>query len=117
MPSAIYKLFVTAMAERKQVLCMYEEFARELCPVILGHNAAGEEVVLAFQFAGEASTGLPKEGAWKCLRLAKVGDVRLRDGPWYGGERHTQRQTCVAMVDYDVNPRSPYSPKRRLARR
>jgi hypothetical protein len=114
MPSATYDLFTVAMAARKQVLCIYEEHVREPCPFILGHNKAGEEAVLAFQFGGSSSGGLPRRGEWKCLRLAKVTNAELRDGPWHGGERHSQRQSCVAIVDYDVNPLSPYNPKHKL---
>jgi hypothetical protein len=40
--------------------------------------------------------------------------VHLRDGPWRGGDRHTRPQGCVEDVDLDVNPTSPYNPRRRL---
>lgn len=114
MPSPTYELFATAMAERKQVLCRYDGYRRELCPVILGHTE-GAEVVLAFQFGGESSKGLPPAGQWKCLRLAKVTDARLRDGSWHAGAAHERPQHCVRTVDLDVNPSSPYKPRRRLS--
>ena len=60
---------------------------------------------------GQSESDLPD---WKCLSLAKVSDVQLREGPWYAGDSHTQRQGCVKVVDLDVNPASPYNPKRRL---
>jgi hypothetical protein len=116
MPGAVYRLFAEAMAERKQILCTYDGHRRELCPIILGHSQ-GQEKALTFQFGGESSKGLPPGGEWKCLFLAKVSDVQLRDGPWRAGDRHQQRQTCVEIVDLDVNPASPYNPKRRLSRR
>jgi uncharacterized protein with PIN domain len=114
MPSATYKLFVEAMARRQQVLCIYHGYRRELCPFILGRNKTGEEAVLAFQFAGETSEGRLEKPEWKCLLLAKVAHVRLRNGPRHGGESHSQQQKCVVDVDYDVNPNSPYNPSRRL---
>ena len=113
MPSATYKLFAQAMAERKQVLCTYDQHSRELCPVILGHSG-GEEKALTFGFGGGSSKGLPPSGEWRCLFLAKVSGVRLRDGEWHTGDSHKQPQGCVEIVDLDVNPASPYSPKRRL---
>ena len=58
--------------------------------------------------------GLPVEGAWRCLFLAQVSDIQLRDGPWISGSRHTLPSTCVEDVDLDVNPNSPYRPKRRI---
>jgi hypothetical protein len=80
MPSAAYKLFEKAMTSRKQVLCTYNGYYRELCPVILGHTN-GQEMALAYQFAGQSKSGLPPRGQWKCLSLAKVSSIQLRDGP------------------------------------
>lgn len=112
-PSQTYRSFEQAMAERKQIVCVYDGYHRELCPIILGHSS-GEETALTFQFGGESKSGLPRGGEWKCLRLAEVRDVQLRDGTWHAGARHSQKQTCVEIVDLDVNPKSPYNPKRQL---
>jgi hypothetical protein len=111
-PTPNYALFEQAMIGRKQVLCTYGGHPRELCPVILGHTN-GHEVALTFQFGGWSKNGLPPGGQWKCLRLSKVQNAQLRDGPWHAGGSHTQPQACVKIVDLDVNPNSPYSPKRR----
>src|SRR5581483_2091441 len=115
-PSATYKLFEMAMRERKQLVCMYDGYRRELCPVVLGHSK-GQEKALTFQFGGQSKSGLPPKGEWRCLFLARVGDVQLRDGPWRTGSRHTQPQGCVETVDLDVNPESPYRPKRQIKRK
>ena len=113
MASANYELFEDAMRSRKQILCVYGGYLRELCPIILGHSQ-GLEKALTFQFGGQSKSGLPPGGEWRCLRLSKVSDVELRDGPWHAGSSHTQPQGCVEIVDFDVNPSSPYKPKRRL---
>jgi hypothetical protein len=113
MASSKYALFENAMRTRKQVICTYEGYRRELCPIILGHSQ-GQEKALTYQFGGQSSKGLPADGAWRCLWLAKVSDVELRDGPWISGASHTQPSYCVEVVDVDVNPSSPYSPKRTL---
>jgi len=113
MPSAVYRLFAEAMAGRKQILCSYDRHRRELCPIVLGHSR-GEEVALTFQFGGGSSKGLAPGGEWRCLFLAGVSDARLRDGPWHAGDSHKVKQGCVEIVDLDVNPASPYNPKRRL---
>lgn len=112
-PSPTYDLFAEAMAGRRQILCLYDGYPRELCPIILGHTK-GQEVVLTYQFAGQSKKGLPPGGQWKCLRLSKVSNVQLRDGPWHAGVSHTRPQPCVEVVDLDVNPSSPYNPQRRL---
>jgi hypothetical protein len=112
MPSLTYKLFERAIRGRRQIVCMYGGHRRELCPVILGHSQ-DQEKALTFQFGGSSSSGLPRGGEWRCLWLSKVSDVELRDGPWFAGASHSQPQGCVEVVDLDVNPASPYKPKRR----
>jgi hypothetical protein len=100
MRSATYALFREAILAEKQVICSYEGRRRELCPHIIGTNRKGEEVVLAWQFAGQSSGRLPQ---WRCLRLAEVTDARMRDGSWHAGRSHTTTQTCVSAIDLDIN--------------
>ena len=114
--SATYTLVERAMIERLQVLCFYGGHPRAVCPAILGHTN-GQEYMLAFQFAGSASKGLPPEGRWKCLKLDEMTHVELQRGKWHAGSRHRERQQCVKVVDLDVNPESPYEPRRRLVSR
>ena len=114
MPSAAYELFLRAMREKRQIVCIYQGHRREICPILLGRTGL-EEKSLAFQFAGATSDGpIPAPGEWKCFKLKNVRDVVLRDGPWRSGEKHSTGQTCMKMVEYDVNPQSPYSPVYRL---
>ncbi|MGJ4950313.1 hypothetical protein [Bradyrhizobium sp. HKCCYLS20291] len=40
-----------------------------------------------------------------------MSEVELRQGRWHAGRSHSQPQYCVAEVDLDVNPDSPYDPK------
>ncbi len=100
------------MAERKQVVCLYQGHRRELCPIILGHTK-GEEPALTYRFAGGGSGDAPLP-QWKCLQLVQVSEVELRDGPWRAGSSHRQRQACVADVEFDIDPSSPYHPRRKL---
>ena len=113
MPSEVYELFREAMAARKQVVCLYDGYKRQLCPIILGHSK-GQEKALTYQFGGQSRSGLPPGGEWRCLWLDKVREVRLRSGAWRSGADHRQPQGCVEVVDVDVNPASPYKPARRL---
>ena len=100
MPSATYALFREAILAEKQVTCSYDGRTRELCPHIIGRNRHGEEVVLAWQFAGQTSGVLPQ---WRCLRLANVRGARAREGPWHEGGSHRSEQTCVSRIDLDIN--------------
>jgi PIN domain nuclease of toxin-antitoxin system len=110
--SQVYELFAQAIADRKQIFCTYERLPREVCPHILGHTK-DEEVALTYQFGGESKSGLPPGGEWRCLSLSKVRNVQLRAGRWHAGSRHSRRQPCVEVVDIDVNPSSPYRPRRK----
>lgn len=100
MPSATYALFRAAILAERQVTCRYDGRNRELCPHIIGRNRNGEEVVLAWQFAGQSSGPLPQ---WRCLRLANVSDARSREGRWHEGGSHRTEQTCVSDIDLDIN--------------
>jgi hypothetical protein len=100
MPSSAYAIFRTAIQSEQQVVCSYEGRPRELCPHIIGTNKAGEEVVLAWQFAGESSGKLPQ---WRCLKLANVRHARARKGHWYAGSSHKTTQQCVTHIDLDIN--------------
>jgi hypothetical protein len=111
-PTATYKLFEKAMRTRKPVVCIYDGYPRAVCPIILGHSD-GAEKSLTYQFGGTSSDG-PVFGDWKCFSLAKVGDAEITDGPWRSGDSHKASQTCVKEVDLDINPNSPFNPKRRL---
>jgi hypothetical protein len=110
MASAIYELLLGAMRERKPVSLVYQGHRREVCPILLGRTGL-EEKSLVFQFGGDTSEGrIGPPGAWKCLRLKDVRDVVLREGPWRAGDGHSAAQSCMKMVEYDVNPDSPYGP-------
>jgi hypothetical protein len=100
MPNATYTLFRNAILSEQQVVCNYSGRHRELCPHIIGTSKSGEEVVLAWQFAGESSGKLPQ---WRCLKLAGVSAARARNGRWHEGGSHKKTQQCVASIDLDIN--------------
>ena len=89
MPGAVYTLFRNAILGEQQVVCLYGGRLRELCPHIIGTNKRSEEVVLAWQFAGESSGPLPQ---WRCLKLAGVSKARPRSGRWHEGSSHLRQR-------------------------
>jgi hypothetical protein len=101
------------MRRRAQVVCTYQGYQRELCPVVLGWTD-GHEKALTFQFGGGSKKGLKPGGEWRCLNLGEVTDVSLREGRWISGDSHQASQVCVKDVDLDVNSDSPFNPRRRL---
>ena len=111
--SPIYFLFAWSIENRARIHCLYDGLPREICPIILGHSGS-EEKALVWQIDGETSGGPLLRPDWKCFFLANVSDAEWRDGKWEAGSRHQQRQSCVRVVDYDVNELSPYDPTRSL---
>jgi hypothetical protein len=91
------ELFRLAIAERKQVTCIYHGYYREACPHVLGWKG-GHPHILAYQFGGRSSTGLPPGGEWCWLDIWQVQDARLRDGPWHTGQSQKQPESCVDRV-------------------
>lgn len=114
-PSETYRLFEQAMVQERPIVCVYLGERREVCPIILGYKE-GEEAALTYQVAGGSTSTkkLPAEGGWKCLELSKVSEAQLRNGPWISGTSHKRPASCVKDVDLDVNPDSPYNPRRSL---
>jgi len=113
MPSSTYELFVKAMVEEKQVSCVLKRLPRVLSIIILGHTD-GKERALTWQTGGESSKPLPPAGAWRDVTLAEVTDASLLDSKLRRGTRKSGTQHWVTDVDLDVNPDSPYRPRRQL---
>jgi hypothetical protein len=101
--SEIYRLLWKAIRARKLVACVYDGCFRETCPHILGYTKDGAEALFVFQFGGESTSELPPGGDWRCFELAGMTEVRLCEGRWRSGARHSQPQGCIQFVDVDVN--------------
>ena len=113
MPSAAHALFIEAMRAQRPLACIYQDHYREICPIMLGRTGL-EEKALVFQFGGSTSQGPIRKPDWKCFKLDEVRDAVLIEGRWRSGSDHSEAQHCMKMVEYDVNPLSPYSPAFKL---
>ena len=114
MPSAVHALLLQAMREERPVACTYQGHPRKICPAMLGRTGLVEKA-LVYQFGGATSTGpIPPAGEWKCFKLDEIRDAILIEGRWHAGRQHSEAQHCMKMVEYDVNPHSPYSPAFKL---
>lgn len=102
MTSATYDRIRDAIVSKKQVVATYNGHTREMCPHCIGLNKDGGEQALFFQFAGGSSKGLPPGGEWRCIPLAQLTIIDIRDGPWHRGVSHSRPQTCVKRVDVEV---------------
>ena len=102
MASALFDLFRQAVAQRKQVVCTYSGYVREVCPHAVGYKH-NRERVMAYQFAGGSSKGLQPGGEWRCLDIADVSSASVRDGPWHTHPRHSRPNTCIDLVIEEVS--------------
>jgi hypothetical protein len=91
-----------AIRNRKQVTCYYDSLYREMCPHAIGWKGSAYRVI-SFQFGGESSKGLPPGGQWKCMEVAGLTNVILRDGPWLTGASYTKPQTCIDAIEREIN--------------
>lgn len=104
MGSTSYNTILHAMQNRQHILCLYNGYPRELCVHAIG-TSGGKEMILGYQFAGESSRP-PQSDAqrWRCLEIARMEGVTVRDGPWRTSTNHSQAQTCVKEVEYEIIP-------------
>lgn len=113
-PSPTYRLLVRAMEERRQVVCVYRDRPRVLQPIVLGWSDDREKL-LASQLGGASSRPLTDANSrWRCMFLDDIEAPTLRDGWEQIDAAHQSGQTCVKDVDLDINPRSPFRPRRKL---
>ena len=99
--SSKYELIRMAIIERRQVIAEYKGLRREMCPHTLGHTKEREQA-LFFQFGGESSRGLPDGGEWRCMALEELESIELAEGEWHTRDTHSQPQSCVEVVDVEV---------------
>ena len=102
----VYLLLKAAIFEKSCVSARYRGYLRLVCPYILGRNAEGRPHLLAYQYGGDSASGLGPTGSpenWRCIAIEKLSDVKLIDGQWITPPSHAKAQTCVALVEFDVN--------------
>ena len=79
--------------------------ARHMCPHVLGMKN-GKEHCLFYQFAGTSSSRSIVPGSkenWRCLDIQVLQNVRVIDGEWHTASNHSRPQTCVDIVDAEVD--------------
>jgi len=97
-----YQLIRDAIAEKKQVVATYGGHEREMCPHAIG-TKNGRSQAIFFQFGGGSSKGLPPEGEWRCLAIDDLSDISVQDGEWRTASNHSQPNTCIDEIDFEVD--------------
>lgn len=104
MASATYSLIRRAILMKQQVTAVYDGYVREMCPHVIGEKN-GREQALFYQFAGDSSSGLGPAGDpsnWRCMPIAQLSEVAVKDGLWHTAPNHSRPQTCVGQIDVEV---------------
>lgn len=100
--SDAYSVVRQAILDKDQIVATYHGHRREMCPHVIG-TKDGRRQALFFQFAGASSSGLPPGGEWRCIPIEGLSNVVSQSGEWHSGGHHTQPQTCVELVDVEVD--------------
>ena len=110
----IYALLRLAAARRQPVAATYDGLPRLLCPHVLGRKLDRLHV-FCYQFGGSSDHGLPMApegmGAWRCLAVERLSQVKLRVGDWHTKPR-SPRQTCIDEIDFDADAQPGDSPQK-----
>lgn len=99
-----YQLIRNAIEKKQQITAMYNGHYRELCPHAIG-TKNGKEQAMCFQFAGTSRQGgITRDSTdnWRCIEIAKLKDVAVRDGEWHTASNHSIAQICIDVIDLEV---------------
>ena len=102
--SETFQLIHDAILNRQQIVAVYLDRTRFLCPHVLGYKN-GREQCLFYQFGGTSETELGPAGSpqnWRCIPVAGLSDVRVQDGEWFSSGTLSRAQTCVKQVVVSV---------------
>ncbi|MFT8722619.1 MAG: hypothetical protein ABF443_11840 [Acetobacter malorum] len=97
-----YQKLKEAVISKKSVRFHYRDYVRVCSPHTIGHTD-GKERILAYQYGGQSSRGLPPKGEWRCFDVEGISGLEFTgDDEWRTGERHTRPQTCVKNVEAEA---------------
>lgn len=100
-----YSLIAEAIKNKKQVVAIYKDHYRELCPHSLG-TKNGRVQGLFYQFGGHSSSGVIIPGApsnWRCIVIDELKDIQIQDGEWHTAFNHSRPSTCIDEVHVEVD--------------
>lgn len=90
-----------SMDAQSPVLCVYKGLNREICVHAIG-TKNGRQKVMAYQFGGESSKGLPEGGEWRCLFVDDIESIVEIPGVWHTRDDHSRPNTCIDEVEFEV---------------
>lgn len=103
MPSHNYQLLAQAIKDGLQVCAQHHGRYRELSVHLLGYKGHKEQV-LCVQFGGEsnsAGTITVSQRVWRCMAVADLSNITLREGTWYNLETKGEHESfCLDDIPF-----------------
>src|SRR5690348_5280902 len=97
-----YAVIRQAILDRCCLSATYQGTVRHFAPHAIGQSNTGETNVMAFQYAGSSSKGLPQGGQWRCFRVADLSGVRRNEDGWHTAPDHGRPNSCVTRIDVEI---------------
>ena len=100
----IHEVIKHAILHKQHILATYQTYYREMCPHAIGLKN-GKVHCLFYQFGGESSSGIftpSSTNNWRCIPIAGLSNIEVRNGVWYTAQNHSKRQICIDLVEAEV---------------
>jgi len=101
-----YAIVRAAIENRDSISATYDGHYRELTPHAIGMKR-GRRQAICYQYGGSTSSGqlgpIGSPDNWRCIVIAKLDDLRTIKGVWHTAGDHERPQTCLDLIDADVN--------------
>lgn len=94
-----YQIIRQAVVDKCCLTATYQGGVRHFSPHAIGTDNDGDSNVMAFQYAGYSSKGLPPAGMWRCFRVNELSGVTRNRDSWHTGNDHGRPNTCVTRID------------------
>lgn len=94
-----YAAVELAIRKRASLTAKYENYIRYFSPHVIGTDAAGNSVVLAFQYLGGKPGGLEPGGEWCVFRIAGLEVTEMNSDEWHSGDHKQKPGDWLVSVD------------------
>ena len=104
MDKAIHKILRTAILGKRCVTLTAQGWQRILCPHALGYINK-RATLLAFQYGGSSTSGLPPAGGWRSIPLDDILGAEVTDGEWRSsGDYIVKLETSFDYIEIQARP-------------
>lgn len=98
----VYNIIKQAILHKQSLTGTYQRRIRHFSPHAIGQSDDGQTNVMAFQYGGDSSKGLPPGGEWRCFEVEQLSGVSVNGDAWQTGNGFSSPNTCVTRIDVTV---------------